>query len=128
MEALATLVVWLALLDGIPQPGPAPTDGMRLPPHPTCKANLDLADAHLAWIHSVDTPTGVAEREMGNWRIDANYYRHVWSIIEEATDPATSDTCRTRALVRLRAMVGEEAWWGGHLPPPVPMGRFRRLD
>jgi hypothetical protein len=129
VEALQVLVCYLLVLDAACVPagfGPPPVtleDCRRFPDHATARANLALANAHLEWLRSIRTPTGVAERQVGNWKMEASYSQELWEAAEKATDESRLD-----ALKMLKALRGPEDWYGGKLPPPVPVWRFRRLD
>jgi hypothetical protein len=52
----------------------------------------------------------------------------VWDTVRCARSDYYYIKDRRAALKRLRAFLGPEAYYGGYLPPSVPVWRFRRID
>jgi hypothetical protein len=52
----------------------------------------------------------------------------VWDTVRDARCDYYYITVRRQALKKLRATVGENAYWSGRLPPHVPIWRFARID
>lgn len=118
MEALASLVVWLALLDGtahtvaLTPPPPTLADCRRFPDHVTARMLATRAREH--WDRCQPLYGTAAERDA---------YR-VWYILDDvmlASDPERPEEARLEVLRRLREWLGEDGWHAGALPPPVPM-------
>jgi len=55
---------------------------------------------------------------------EANRLYKVWEIIDEATVPHLPWQMKRKALAKLKDLVGEEAYFRGHWPPPVPLWNF----
>jgi hypothetical protein len=52
----------------------------------------------------------------------------VWTTVRRAGMTEESWVSRRRALGQLRETLGEQAYYGGQLPPCVPLWRFREID
>lgn len=52
----------------------------------------------------------------------------IWDTLREARGEHQPVPQRRLALVRLRRLVGETAYYAGSLPPSVPVWRFTRID
>jgi hypothetical protein len=52
----------------------------------------------------------------------------VWDTVRDARCDYYYVTVRRQALKKLRETIGEDAYWGGCLPPHVPVWRFARID
>ena len=51
----------------------------------------------------------------------------VWDTVRDARCDYYYVTVRRQALKKLREMVGDEAFYGGSLPPYVPLWRFQQI-
>lgn len=51
----------------------------------------------------------------------------IWDAVRDARCEYYFVTVRRQALKRLREMLGEEAYYGGQLPPYVPLHRFHSI-
>lgn len=127
MEAIQTLVCWLALLDGVPAPGPTLQDAQRFPPHAVAVQQTRLAWDHYQWL-GVQVPLDLTHRD---WLLAQREQAYrTWYVIDDvrlATDPGSPEWTRLAVLARLREWLGPEDWWAGRLPPPVPLWRFQRV-
>jgi hypothetical protein len=54
------------------------------------------------------------------------YWHHVWNAACRTTDPTMALIDRRRAMVEVRAMIGEEAWWTGQMPLWAPNWAFTK--
>jgi len=52
----------------------------------------------------------------------------IWDTVRDARCDYYYVTVRRQALKRLRDMLGNEAYYGGELPPYVPVWRFQSID
>jgi hypothetical protein len=52
----------------------------------------------------------------------------IWALVDTAACPSQSWVCRRMALMRLREMLGPEAYYGGAIPPCVPLWRFEMIE
>jgi hypothetical protein len=52
----------------------------------------------------------------------------VWDTVRDARCEYYYVTVRRQALKKLREMIGDESYFGGTLPPHVPLWRFKRID
>jgi hypothetical protein len=59
---------------------------------------------------------------------ETEYLYQVWDTVRDARCEYYYITVRRQALKKLRDMLGEEAYYSGQLPPPVPVWRFQETD
>jgi len=59
---------------------------------------------------------------------EADRLYQVWDTVRDARCDYYYVTVRRQALKRLRDTIGPEAYYGGRLPPHVPLWRFQRID
>jgi hypothetical protein len=59
---------------------------------------------------------------------EADRLYQVWDTVRDARCDYYYVTVRRQALKRLRDTIGPEAYYGGNLPPHVPLWRFQRID
>jgi hypothetical protein len=57
---------------------------------------------------------------------DQLYY--IWDAVRDARSEYYYISVRRGALKKLRTAIGEEAYYGGKLPPHVPLWRFQRIE
>ena len=94
----------------------------RYPPHLICQDQERFASQLKGWMiqrslleAQHESPQVLAFLE------EMRIYQMVWDQAEQATNPSRGILERRRALGRLREMLGEELYWAGYLPPPVPI-------
>lgn len=58
--------------------------------------------------------------------VDRLYY--LWDLLRDSRCEYYYITVRRHALKRLRGQIGEEAYYDGRMPPPVPVHWFQRVD
>jgi hypothetical protein len=59
---------------------------------------------------------------------ETNQLYQIWDAVRAARDDRYYVTGRRQALLQLRALVGDRAFYTGQLPPHVPMWRFPTVD
>jgi hypothetical protein len=59
---------------------------------------------------------------------EARHLSTIWALVDTAACPTQSWVCRRMALLRLREMIGPEAYYTGAIPPCVPLWRFEMMD
>lgn len=59
--------------------------------------------------------------ELGLALEDVDHHYRVWDALRDAASPCYFITVRRQGLNRLRALLGPEAFYRGHTPPPVPL-------
>lgn len=124
MDGLAALVLWMAIIDGVPEPAPTLADVQRFPPHAVALQQTRLAAEHRHWVNRVVPVDGEHQEQLRQWRREAYDLWYLWDDVRLVTDPHTSEECRLHVLKRLKSMLGPD-WWGGNLPPPVPIWRYQ---
>jgi hypothetical protein len=59
---------------------------------------------------------------------EAKHLASIWALVDTATCPSQSWVCRRVALMRLREMLGPEAYYAGDIPPFAPLWRFETIE
>jgi len=59
---------------------------------------------------------------------DAKHLATIWALVDTAACSSQSWVCRRMALMRLREMLGPDAYYSGTIPPYVPLWRFEMMD
>jgi hypothetical protein len=59
---------------------------------------------------------------------ETDHLYQVWDNVRDARCDYYYVTVRRQALKKLREMIGEEAYYSGHMPPSVPVWRFHQMD
>jgi hypothetical protein len=59
---------------------------------------------------------------------ETDHLYQVWDTVRDARCEYYYVTVRRQALKRLREMIGEEAYYSGHLPPHVPVWRCQTIN
>lgn len=98
------------------------TDLRWFPPREVAEVNYKLAQEHVDWLKLMvkANPT----EDYGPWLKDAEQCRVCW---EDLYDCHRYYATVWR-LEFLRMRLGQESYWAGRMPPPVPLWRFRRID
>jgi hypothetical protein len=58
---------------------------------------------------------------------ETNWLYQAWDKLDDAQLMTTEEN-RWQALEELRQLIGNEAFFTGTMPPPVPIWRFREID
>ena len=113
---------------------PAPVslaDADRFPSGAECQAAEDFARLHLRWLE-VQAAWSQSGEEDAYWRecvAEARWCFDCWDAVGAGAANERPDAAyRLQWLARLRELIGDEDYFAGRLPPPVPVWRFRRLD
>jgi hypothetical protein len=104
-------------------------DIYRLPPHATAVQQTDIAKRHRAWLDSKEKEIQFdwdQKCRLKACQAEAYALWDLWDDIRIATspNPDVSDGTRLYMLEKIYHRLGDN-WWGGKLPPPVPVWRFR---
>jgi len=59
---------------------------------------------------------------------EAEQLQELWDTVKGARCQYYYVTYRRECLKRLREMIGDNAYYNGRLPPPVPLWRFHEID
>jgi hypothetical protein len=59
---------------------------------------------------------------------ETDHLYQVWDTARDARCDYYFVTVRRQALKKLRELIGPEAYYGGQMPPYVPLDRFRSID
>jgi hypothetical protein len=59
---------------------------------------------------------------------ETDHLYQVWDNVRDARCEYYYVTVRRQALKKLREMIGEDAYYTGQMPPPVPIWRFREVE
>jgi hypothetical protein len=103
---------------------PALADCERLPPHETIRQFLAINATYRQYAeirrclrrHEWDALTEAIQ--------ETDRLCYVWQTAREAMAEDQNWVCRRRALLRLRQLIGNDAYFNGDLPPCVPLWRF----
>ena len=96
----------------------ADVESMRWPPYLVCQVRFAETQAYLEWVR-------IEEIWAREWRVtdvrrDAEYRAACWSAVFDMQDPRSSVEYRHLEAIRLRGLLGEEAWNAAALPPSTP--------
>jgi hypothetical protein len=107
---------------------PPLSDGLRFPDRATVNDFIALNRAyrhHLEVRQPIELAHGAELREAVQ---EVEQLHQVWDMVRDARCEYYYVTVRRQALKRLRELVGEEAYYGGKLPPSVPVWRFQKMN
>jgi len=108
---------------------PPDCDGVRFPGRELCNELISLNRTYKQFM--VDRASlGPSLAGENTWEIIQEYDRlyEIWDTVRDARCPYYYVTVRRQALKKLRNLVGVANYYGGFLPPHVPVWRFRRID
>lgn len=113
---------WAELRDAPPL-----CDESRFPGREFCRQMMDWNRAYLGWLnrHKQLYPR---EEWIDEALSECETLWHVWSLAEDLHFDSYYVQVRRRALMGIRDMVGPQMYYGGFLPPPVPVWRMWRAD
>lgn len=105
---------------------PSLDDLLRLPPADVVADLLAFNDGYRqhAMAHAV-----LAWDQTNAWEAvqETTWLRGCWELLERAHDISWPECARQRALAELRDRIGPAAYYGGLMPPHVPVWRFRQI-
>ena len=125
MLPVMLIAAWFAVLVTDP---PSPGDVVRFPPLEVCQERYRAAEAHLGWLKAqqwFDSGTP-AEGVWEAWETDARARMLVWEAACSARQMEGSPTWAQTSLAWLRHLLGENAYYAGEMPSPVPLWRVGR--
>lgn len=127
MDAVA-LALGIGCL-AMPPGDPPLSDLHRFPPAAVAEPYYKLASAHRDWIcqQKPKALTRADEAFWWAWQLEADHCRRAWDHLWDAHRVTVFEvSARRRWLAKLRETIGEQDYWDGRMPPPVPVWRFRR--
>jgi hypothetical protein len=101
---------------------PPAADALRFPPRARVEELLELNERYRRYLETLPWTSEVREA-----LVETDRLHNLWDLVRDARCGYTYVTCRRFALKRLREQLGEEAYYGGDLPPVVPLHRFQML-
>lgn len=126
MNHLALAVgLYLGLAD-IPEPEPAMTDLARFPHAEVAAATYEFAREHVEWARAQQA-MHPWEPSWCRWIEEAEHCRECWHQLWIAAIEDDGTYSRVEALRELKDLIGPDAYRAGHMPPPAPWWRFRRV-
>ena len=112
------------------QDAPPSCDSLRFPGPDLCEELKGLNRQYRVYLE--DRLSLFGETQAGEWIQGAigetDYLYSVWSEVRDTQVDYFYLTVRRKALKTLRELIGPVAYYGGFLPPHVPVWRFRRID
>ncbi len=103
-------------------------DLLCFPPAKIVDDALKTANAHIAWLQ--EQRKFRQHDDDGGWFDSADNCRWCWRHLSYALwyrDAIQDDAHMRRNLMFLRMRLGNEAYYSGRMPPPVPTWRFREI-
>jgi hypothetical protein len=134
LKSVHEVVRWSQRLRPVLANCPRREELLRWPPREEVERALSLGHAYLRTCEQQEEVESAFSLDTRDWRqakFDACCALAPWEALEQAHHyaryPATLHSLRRR-LRLLRCLVGETRWANATLPPPVPLGHFRRMD
>ncbi len=117
------MLLWLLTL--LPQP-PVPVEAYWLPCLETCENRLLLAREHLKWVEfQIWADKGTPAEDIwtpykrdAQWRVEVWHTAMMYRLCESMSEPVAE---HRKDLLEL---LGDEAFWAGSLPNPMPVWRW----
>jgi hypothetical protein len=106
---------------------PRVADAQRFPDRATVAEYLAFNRAYRKHID-----TGILPDAPHGWKIrlalqETDHLYQVWEIVRDSCSENYYVTMRRHALKKLRAVLGDEDYYAGRLPPFVPLWRFQEM-
>jgi hypothetical protein len=99
----------------------------RFPPREVAQAYLALNRSYQAHLEArCLLGPHRAEQVREAWRETRHLYQ-VWDKLDDAWGSCTK-AVRWDALLELRVLLGDDAYFRGRMPPPVPLWHFEEID
>ncbi len=86
---------------------------------------------NLNYQHNLELRRNLAlhrQEELDEALQEAKHLATIWALVDTATCSSQSWVCRRAALLRLREMLGAEAYYAGAIPPCAPLWRFEMME
>lgn len=125
------LLIALHLIE-LPQPWPTVADRFNFPSREACVVAKDVNREYKRYLqgllghYDTNDPRGGELRSVVE-QVDSLYWAWDWLYDAQAPEGFV-DSRRINALWRLKNIIGEEAYWAGRMPLPVPIHRFHPID
>ncbi len=103
-------------------------DGLRFPERSVISDMLAFNRSYRQHLDNRLAVELVRAHELQEAEQEADRLYQIWDLVRDARCDYYYVTVRRQALKRLRDLVGEEAYYGGTLPPHVPLWRFQTID
>lgn len=107
---------------------PPVADAARFPHRQLVRAWLNFNRAFRAHIEARQEMEPLSQWTLREAVIDCNRLYDFWDTVADASTPHYYLTVRRRCLLKLRDLLGPEAYYAGVLPEIVPMWATRRMD
>jgi hypothetical protein len=101
---------------------PPAADALRFPARARVVELLELNQKYRRHLDTLSWTDEVREVAAETDRLQC-----LWDLVRDARCDYNYVTCRRLALKRLRDQLGEQAYYGGCLPPVVPLHRFQLI-
>jgi hypothetical protein len=97
----------------------------RFPPFNMAMDMMALSSAHQIWLET-RAQAEIAPCELANWKAENTACHDAWGKLAFCHVGGMSSLCkRWERLMRLKEKLGPKAYYGGQMPPPAPIWRFR---
>lgn len=121
MEALFAL--GLALLADLPPEW----DVTRFPTRPEANEATQFNRGVVKWLEERRATDHIHFDELTETIRQTHRLYEIWDLVRDARCEFYSPRVRRMALAELRQRLGDEAYYAGRLPPPVPVWRFAEV-
>jgi len=124
-----TALLWALVALALAPPDPPLSDLGRFPPFAVAQAGDCLSGTHLIWCEERLAESPLPQKgAAADWRREADGLHDRWDALRDAGYTSYGDHYRRARLGRLRELLGDEAYFAGWMPPPVPLWRFQSGD
>jgi hypothetical protein len=107
---------------------PALNDSLRFPDRETINDLLAFNRSYRQNLTNRQPVELVRCWELRTAMQETEHLYQVWDTVRDARCDYYYVTVRRQALKKLRKMLGDDAYYFGRLPPPVPLWRFQEID
>ncbi|MCS6851427.1 MAG: hypothetical protein NZ700_09710 [Gemmataceae bacterium] len=107
---------------------PPLADSLRFPDRDTVS---DFLAFNRSYRHYIEVRQPVELSRWSEFRSviqETDHLYQIWDTVRDARCEYYYVTVRRQALKKLRDLLGEDDYYRGHLPPYVPIWRFREID
>jgi hypothetical protein len=99
----------------------------RFPPHEVVQEYLAFNRGYQGHLESWRLLAPHHAEEIGEALGETRRLYWIWDKLDDAWGSCAGES-RWEALRELRSLLGDEAYFWGRMPPPVPLGRFQEID
>jgi len=105
----------------MPEPLPPLTDCKRFPPMHVATSARVFNGQYQSWLRA-RAPLYLDKRDLAQeLEAEARASYRAWDTLEDAQDPRLPTDTRLLKLQRLKSLLGDQAYFVGQMPPPVPL-------